>query len=133
MSEDFAHSKADQRAIDKINRLLYKLEQQAVRLRRQRDAIGLKHSPIQPGDIISWESGGHLKRGKVLSICLQWKGYEYRCHVLNMKGTPIGYASVDTSQAPCKLPKVKSFVGLKDGPRIASEGKGLPPCHKPGK
>lgn len=73
-------------------------------LRKKREALDklqANQSPIKPGHIIQWDgTGGRLYRGRVISVRIEWRGFQYRCHRLNNAGKECGYSTVDTEANP---------------------------------
>lgn len=106
MSSDYV--KLRKSVEQKINRLEIKIAKMDIErrdIKRQIDQLRCGLCPISPGDIIYWESGTRMRRGKVISVQVSYQDhYEFRVHLLNKKGDPTGYATVNTKQMPTKEP-----------------------------
>jgi hypothetical protein len=97
------YTKAVQRQVDRLGRQVRELEDRMEALRRRIEQVKCGESPIQPGDLITWESGsqGRPRRGRVLTVGTTYGGgYECRCEILSKGGRPIGFAVVRTDQLP---------------------------------
>lgn len=91
-----------QKLIDRLEADKRRLEEQIRRVDRKIVVTLAGQSPIKPGDVIEWESGKTVRRGKVLSVQFRWRtDFEYRCTVLRRKdGRVIGYANVTSDRCP---------------------------------
>lgn len=98
---EFVYTKQAEKQIDALTDKIDKLDRQKEIFERQIRAIECGQSPIKPGQIIEWQSGERLRRGKVISVsACSWKGFTFRCHVLSKAGKEIGYANVDPDRFP---------------------------------
>lgn len=100
MNDGFVYSKRDQARVDRLNERIHELEVRQQKLRREIEEIEAGQSPIKVGDLIQWESGNRLRRGRVKSVRASWKGFQYRCHILTAAGKEIGYAEVGSDRCP---------------------------------
>ena len=90
-----------EKEIGKLNDAKDKLKNKISDLEDKIELVRLSESPFVPGDVIVWESGNRLRRGKIISIRTHYReDYEYRCYVLNKKGQTIGYATVRSDRLP---------------------------------
>jgi len=101
--DDFVYAKREQRKIDAINREISRLEHRKAMLERKKDEIAVGQSPIKSGDVIEWESGSRLRRGKVVTVRPGWRGFEYRCRIIAKNGRAIGWAMVNSEKYPTLL------------------------------
>jgi hypothetical protein len=98
-----------QRQIEKLRDRERKLKDEASDIENQIARIQAGQSPIKPGYLIEWESGKHLRRGRVISVAFRWRSdFEYRCHLLRKDGTVIGYATVTTDKCPTIVSRKKT-------------------------
>lgn len=100
MSDGLIYSKEVQRKVRAIRKQLQAIENKRDLLHERIQELQAGQSPIQPGDIITWESGKNQRRGRVKSVRSTWNNFEYRCHVLTKTGKEVGYANVDSSRCP---------------------------------
>jgi hypothetical protein len=90
-----------QKLIDSLQKRIKLLKDQITGIERTICVIQNGQSPIQPNDIIEWESGKYLRRGLVISVNYVWQSeFEYRCHLLRKDGRVIGYAKVGSDRCP---------------------------------
>lgn len=69
-------------------------------IRRQIEELIVGQSPIGPGDVIEWESGGRSRRGRVLSVYSNYRGFDYRVAIVTKAGRQIGIATVGEGHHP---------------------------------
>ena len=102
------YAKATQIKLARIEANVLKLEQRIRDLNAEAELIRCGESPIQPGDMITWESGGRIRRlyrGHVIAIGSNWQGYDYKVSILSKDGEKtVGVARVLTNQFPTLEP-----------------------------
>lgn len=93
-----------QKQINQLRARLRKMEQEKEDIEQRITHIEAGQSPIKPGMLIEWESGNppntKTRRGNVKSVELGYRGFEYRCELVNKSGEVIGYANVDSDKIP---------------------------------
>lgn len=97
--------RATERKIEQLEEKITSLDARKRDIKRQIDQLRCGLCPIVPGDIIYWDAGTRVKRGKVISVRADYRDqYEFRVHLIDKSGQAVGYATVHSKQMPTKEP-----------------------------
>jgi hypothetical protein len=102
---DFVLSPTIQAKVDRVEAKIRKAEFQIEQWRKDIDRLACVDSPIKPNDIITFESSGRIRTGKVISMRSLYYGYEYRVLLQSKAGKAIGYARVTSDKCPTLVGK----------------------------
>lgn len=94
------HSKRVRVQLDALEAKLEAAQLKVRAIERQVEELLVGQSAISVGSVIVWASANRMRRGRVLSVSTNYRGYVFRVVVLTKCGREIGNATVDEGNCP---------------------------------